>query len=99
MEEIIKLVKLQNMWTTSAYDALIKSKIQSCVRDLQSVGISNACADSEDPLIREAILTYCSMNMGKPPADEYDRLKRAYDEMKGQMQSITGYGLAVSESD
>lgn len=93
MDEIIKLIKLQNMWTTTAYDALIQSKIQSCVRDLQSVGIANASADSTDPLIREAILTYCTMHMGKPSGDEYDRLKAAYDEMKGQMQTTTGYGL------
>ena len=93
MDEIIKLIKLQNMWTTTAYDALIQSKIQSCVRDLQSVGIANASADSTDPLIRETILTYCTMHMGKPSADEYDRLKAAYDEMKGQMQTSSQYGM------
>ena len=93
MDEIMKLIKLQNMWTTAAYDALIESKILSCVRDLQAVGIANASADSGDPLIREAILTYCTMHMGKPSADEYDRLKRAYDELRGQLQCTTGYGL------
>lgn len=93
MDDIIKLIKLQNMWTTSAYDALIESKILSCVRDLQTVGIAYASADSGDPLIREAILTYCTMHMGKPSAEEYDRLKRAYDELKSQLQCTTGYGL------
>lgn len=92
MEEIVHLVKLQNLWTTNAFDDLIRSKIRSCIRDLGSVGISNA-EDLDDPLIREAVLVYCTMNLGKPPADEYQRLKNAYDELKGQMQGTTGYGL------
>ena len=95
MDDIIKLIKLQNQWTTAAYDDLIVSKILSCVRDLQSVGIASADPYSADPLIREAILTYVSMNMGKPAPDEYTRLKKAYDEMKAQMQCSSGYGLEV----
>lgn len=97
MDELVKLVKLQNMWTTSAYDELIKSKIKSCVQDLRVVGISGVNIDTSDDLIREAILTYCAMNMGKPSKDEYDRLKKAYDEMKAQMQTSRGYGLVVPD--
>lgn len=93
MDDIINLIKLQNQWSTDAYDKLIEAKILACVRDLQTVGIQNARSDSSDPMIREAILTFCSMNMGYPTPAEYDRLKRAYDEIKAQLQSTSGYGL------
>lgn len=99
MEELVRLVKLQNMWSTSSYDELIKSKIMSCIQDLQCVGILCANIDCIDPLIREAILTYCAMNMGKPSKDEYDRLKKAYDEMKGQMQLSRDYGLRYADGE
>lgn len=86
MEEIITLVKLQKMWTTSAFDPLIISKIEAAVRDLQSIGISGSY--EADPLIREAVITYCVMNLGKIEPNEYDRLKRAYDEIRGQLQLV-----------
>lgn len=93
MEELINLVKMQNLWNTSAYDTLIESKINACLRDLEVVGIPTDEEDVLDPLIRAAVLTYCTMNLGKPSKDEYDRLKAAYDEMKGQMQSSSRYGM------
>ena len=83
MDEIIKLVKLQKMWTTSAFDELIMSKAQAAMSDMASVGIP----EMSDPLYREAVVTYCVMNLGIINPQEYDRLKRAYDEMRGQMQT------------
>lgn len=83
MDEIIKLVKLQKMWTTSTFDELIVSKAQAAMSDMASVGIPELGA----PLYREAVVTYCVMNLGVINPQEYDRLKRAYDEMRGQMQT------------
>ena len=83
MDEIIKLVKLQKMWTTSTFDELIVSKAQAAMSDMESVGIP----EMSDPLYREAVVTYCVMNLGVINPQEYDRLKRAYDEMRGQMQT------------
>ena len=80
MEEIIILVKLQKMWTTSAFDPLIISKIEAAVRDLQSIGITGSY--QTDPLIREAVVTYCVMNLGKIEPNEYDRLKRCEANLK-----------------
>ena len=82
MDEIIGLVKLQKMWTTSTFDNLIKSKAEAAISDMAIIGIP----DLGDPLYREAIVTYCVMNLGKIDPQEYDRLKKAYDEMRGQMQ-------------
>ena len=83
MDEIIKLVKLQKMWTTSAFDELIKSKAQAAISDMTSIGIP----ELNDPLYQEAVVTYCVMNLGKIDPQEYDRLKKAYDEMRSQMQT------------
>ena len=83
MDEIIKLVKLQKMWTTSAFDELIMSKAKAAMSDMAIVGIP----EMSDPLYREAVVTYCVMNLGVINPQEYDRLKRAYDEMRGQMQT------------
>lgn len=83
MEEIIRLVKLQKFWTTSEFDRLIKSKIEAAMSDMDIIGIPELA----DPLYREAIVTYCVMNLGVINPQEYDRLKRAYDEMRSQMQS------------
>lgn len=44
-----------------------------------------------DPVMLEAIITYCRLNFGTP--DDYDRLKRSYDEQKAQLMSARGYGL------
>ena len=55
MDEIIKLVKRQKMWTTSAFDELIMSKAQAAMSDMASVGIP----EMSDPLYREAVVTYC----------------------------------------
>ena len=45
--------------------------------------------DTEDPLIIRAVVTFARMQMGS--ADDYDRLKRAYDEQKAQLRMATGY--------
>lgn len=85
MDEILKLVKLQKMWTTSTFDELIMSKAQAAMSDMASIGIP----ELSDPLYREAVVTYCVMNLGVINPQEYDRLKRAYDEMRSQMQTAT----------
>ena len=42
-----------------------------------------------DEVITTAIITYCKMNFGLP--EDYDRLKRSYDEQKAQLSNATGY--------
>ena len=83
MDEIIKLVKLQKMWTTSTFDELIASKARAAMSDMESIGIPEL---SNSPY-QEAVVTYCVMNLGVINPQEYDRLKRAYDEMRSQMQT------------
>ena len=42
-----------------------------------------------DDVIIQAVITYCKMNFGLP--EDYDRLKRSYDEQKAQLGTATNY--------
>ena len=42
-----------------------------------------------DPIVTKAIITYCKLSFGLP--EDYDRLKRSYDEQKAQLSNATGY--------
>ena len=54
------------------------------------MGIAGITNDSTgDPLVLRAVITYCKLNFGQP--DDYDRLKKSYDEQKAQLSMATGY--------
>jgi hypothetical protein len=40
-------------------------------------------------LVQTACITYVQMHFGQP--DDYDRLKRSYDEQKAQLATCTGF--------
>lgn len=88
MNELLNAVKIALRITVDAYDTEIIALINAALADLGIVGIEKSYTDS---LIVQAVKTYVRMNFGSP--SDYDRLKRAYDEQKAQMQSATGYGL------
>lgn len=83
-------VKLALRVTTNAFDNEINGLIAAACADLGVVGV-NVEATTTDALLTRAIITYCRLNFGSP--EDYDRLKRSYDEQKAQMISCTGYGL------
>ncbi len=84
---ILQAVKIALRISTDAFDAELAELIEAGQADMRLAGIANL--DQDDPLIRRAIITYCRMNFGQP--DDYDRLKRSYDEQKAQMGMATGY--------
>ena len=45
--------------------------------------------ETMNALISQAAITYFLLHFGEP--DEYDRLKRSYDEQKAQLATCTGY--------
>lgn len=45
----------------------------------------------ENPLAARAVITYCRLHFGSP--EDFDRLKVAYDEMKGQMRESSAFGM------
>lgn len=84
---MIDKVKLALRITTNAFDEEIADLIEAALKDLGIAGVTND--DITDPLIIRAVITYCKCHFGEP--DEYDRLKRSYDEQKAQMSMATGY--------
>lgn len=94
-EALLGDVKLALRITTDAFDAEITRLINSGLLDLGVAGVEIPEADPEqetpeaDPIVSTAVITYCRMHFGQP--DEYDRLKRSYDEQKAQLATCTGY--------
>ena len=73
--------------TTTAYDDELTELIEAAQIDLNIAGV--VVPDEIDPIVSQAIKTYCKCNFGQP--DDYDRLKRSYDEQKAQLSMATGY--------
>lgn len=72
--------------TTNAYDIEINGLQEAAVLDLKLAGVMT---ESMDALIQRAVITYCRMNFGTP--ENYEQLKRSYDEQKAQLMMATGY--------
>jgi len=88
---MLDLVKVALRVTSTAYDTELNQLIAAALADL---GITDIVADktevsSTDPLIKQAVITYCAMRFGQ--RDDYDRLKAAYDEQKAQMAMSSRY--------
>ena len=61
--------------------------IDAAKLDLGVAGV--VISSTIDTLVTKAIITYCKMSFGLP--EDYDRLKRSYDEQKAQLSNATGY--------
>lgn len=73
--------------TTDAFDDELTDLIEAAKLDLQIAGVTIPA--ELDAIVTRAIITYCKMSFGIP--DDYDRLKRSYDEQKAQMSTATGW--------
>ena len=73
--------------TTDAFDSEINALIASAQKDLQIAGV--VMPSTNDDLINLAVITYVKVHFGNP--ENYDRLKKSYDEQKAQLQMATGY--------
>lgn len=80
-------VKLALRITTNAFDNEINDLIDAALADLGLAGVTTLT--TTDALIIRAVITYCCANFGE--SDNYDRLKKAYDEQKAQLQTASGY--------
>lgn len=83
----IDSVKTALRITTNAYDGELTELIGAAQLDLGVAGV--VVPSTLDELVTRAIVTYCKCNFGLP--EDYDRLKRAYDEQKAQLVTSTGY--------
>jgi len=84
---MLEQVKLALRITTTAYDSELTYLIDAAKLDLGIAGV--VLPESLDALVQKAVITYCKMSFGLP--EDYDRLKRSYDEQKAQLSTATGY--------
>lgn len=87
---MLEKIKTALRISTDAFDEELELLIQSALLDLGIAGVINdVLTDEPDAIITQAVITYCKMNFGLP--EDYDRLKRSYDEQKAQLVTATGY--------
>ena len=84
---MLEKVRMALRMSTTAYDWELLDLIEAAKLDLGIAGV--VLADQLDALEEKAIITYCKMSFGLP--EDYDRLKRSYDEQKAQLGTATGY--------
>ena len=80
-------VKMGLRIKTTAYDEELTDLIAAAQTDLGIAGV--VVPSTLDEIVTRAITTYCKMSFGLP--EDYDRLKRSYDEQKAQLVTATGY--------
>lgn len=85
---MLELVKKALRISTTAYDTEIQTYIDTALRDLSIAGVYVDSPES-DKLITTAVITYARMRFGSP--ENYEQLKRAYDEQKAQLMTATDY--------
>lgn len=84
---MLETVKMALRITTTAYNSELTYLIEAAKMDL---GIAGVEVPAElDAIVKKAVVTYCKMSFGIP--EDYDRLKRSYDEQKAQLVTATGY--------
>lgn len=84
---LLAAVKMALRLTTNNFDSEITGLISAAQLDLGVAGV--ALPETIDALVQTAIITYCRLHFGQP--DDFDRLKKSYDEQKAQLATCTGY--------
>lgn len=83
-------IKMALRIKTDAYNDELTNLMKAGLIDLGFGGAMNeVLTDDADPVVTQAVITYCKMNFGLP--EDYDRLKKSYDEQKAQLGTATGY--------
>lgn len=94
-----QLEKVRNALRLSVADnSAINDELTDLINAAKlDLGIAGVVVPSEiDALVNKAIITYCKMSFGIP--EDYDKLKRSYDEQKAQLSNASGYTVwEVSE--
>jgi len=86
-EALVLKAKMARRMTTNVYDAEVGRLLDAAMLDMGVAGV--VVPETLDALVETAAITYFLMNFGEP--DEYDRLKKSYDEQKAQLATCTGY--------
>lgn len=86
---MLELVKQSLRIIGDDYNAELQVHIAAAIADLGVAGVTNV--DTADPLIQQAIFTYCKVHMGMPDDAAAKRLQASYDEQKAQLSMHTGH--------
>lgn len=87
---MLEKIKMALRIKTTAFDTELEGLMRAGLKDLGFGGaMGSVLTENADPLVTQAVITYCKMNFGLP--EDYDRLKRSYDEQKAQLGTATGY--------
>lgn len=92
---MLEKVKLALRITTTDFDEELTDLISAAYIDLGIAGVTNVA--TTDAMIINAVKLYCKLNWSFPEANDYDRLKAAYDEQKAQLGMATGYTTYAEE--
>lgn len=85
--ELIAQAKKARRMVATDFDDQVTLLLTAALSDLGFAGVE--IPTELDAVVRQACITYFLMNFGEP--DDYDRLKRSYDEQKAQLATATGY--------
>lgn len=72
---------------STAYDDEISLLIDAAMTDLKIAGVT--LPEDTDAIVSMAVITYVRLHFGQP--EDYDRIKRSYDEQKAQLKTATGW--------
>lgn len=86
---IIDKVRMALRISTTSYDDELTDLINAAQQDLGIAGV--VVPEELDEICTRAIITYCKMSFGLP--EDYDKLKRSYDEQKAQLSNASGYTI------
>ena len=96
VETMLPKVKMAIRVKADAFDAIqLTDLINAAQMDLGIAGV--VVPDTFDALVSQAIVTYCRLHFGV--AEDYDQLKKSYDEQKAQLMTATGYTEWAEEVD
>lgn len=87
---MLEKIKMALRIKTNAFDDELTGLMKAGLIDLGFGGaMSEVLTEDADEIVTQAVITYCKMNFGLP--EDYDRLKRSYDEQKAQLGTATDY--------
>lgn len=86
---MLEKIKLTLRINNNAYDQEIEDLIEACKMDLQISGVASSLININDPLIKQAIKTYCKAHFGYDNADS-EKLKESYSLLKQHLAIAYG---------
>lgn len=85
--ELVTKAKLALRIKTDAFDTEIDRLVSAAFQDMGIAGVVVPSTLTE--IVETAAITYVAVHFGEP--DDYDILKRSYDEQKAQLSTCSEY--------